>query len=150
MNTTTSPEPQNDASAANVQYPEGFARITRNGETDTYLIQNMNLPGGYRTSFAFDLDDFHPEKNVGHPLVLHKDDVVEHLGAVMEYMAPASPFWELVVPVVRAIPRDCGLLPTVRAVERLRCLKETPSETLIQETIAQVLADYYCRRAKLS
>lgn len=109
----------------------------------------MNLPGGYRTSLAFDLDDFHPEKNVGHPLVLQKGDVVELLGEVLKYLAPASPNWELIVPITRALPRDCGLLPTVRAVEQLRHLKETPSATLIQKTAAQVLADYYCRRAKL-
>jgi hypothetical protein len=149
MNTTTSPEPQNDASATNVQYPEGFARVTRDGDTDIYLIQNINLPGGYGVSFAFDLDDFHPEKNVGNPLVLQKGDVVELMGAVLTYLAPASPHWELIVPVVKALPRDCGLLPTVRAVEQLRCLKEAPSATLIQETTAPVLADYYCRRAKL-
>lgn len=149
MNTTTSPDLQNDVSTINVQYPEGFARITRDGEADIYLIQNMNLPGGYGVSFAFDLDDFDPGKNVGNPLVLQKSDVVEHLGVVLEYLAPASPFWELIVPIVRAIPMDCGLLPTVRAVEQLRCLNETPSAALIQETIAQVLTDYYCRRAKL-
>ncbi len=109
----------------------------------------MDLPGGYGVSIAFDLDDFDINKNVGNPLVIQKDDVVEYLGAVLEYMAPASPWWDLSVPVVRTIPRTCGLLPAVRAVERLRCLKETPSATLIQETVAAVLADYYCRRAKL-
>ncbi len=149
LKTTTCTEPPNDDLAANVQYPEGFARVTRYGEADIYLIQNMNPSGGYAVSYAFDLDDFDPGKNVGNPLMLQKCDVVEHLGAVMEYMAPASPLWELIAPIVRAIPRDCGLLPVVRAVEQLRHLKETPSAMLIQETIAQVLADYYCRRAKL-
>jgi hypothetical protein len=139
-----------DAPIQSLQFAEGFARITRDGETDIYLIQNMNLPGGYGTSLAFDLDDFHPEKNVGHPLVLQKGDVVELLGEVLKYLAPASPNWDLIVPITRALPRDCGLLPTVRAVEQLRCLIEAPSATLIQETAAQVLADYYCRRAKLS
>jgi hypothetical protein len=150
MNATTSPDPQSDASATNVQYPEGFARVTRDGETDIYLVQNINMPGGYCSSLAFDLDDFDISKNVGNPLVLQEGDVVEHMGAVLTYLAPASPFWELIVPVVKTIPRDCGLLPAVRAVERLRCLKEAPSETQIQETIAQVLADYYCRRLKLA
>lgn len=149
MNTTTSPVPEHNVNGSYIQHPEGFARVTRDGETDIYLIQNMNLPGGYCSSIAFDLDDFDINKNVGNPLVLQEGDVVEHLGAVLEYMAPKSPWWELMVPIVRTIPRNCGLLPAVRAVERLRYLKEAPSGTLIQETIAQVLADYYCRRAKL-
>ena len=150
MNNTTNPELLGDATASNVQYIEGFARITRDGKTDIYLIQNMNLPGGYGVSLAFDLDDFDPGKNVGNPLVLQKGDTVKHLGAVMEYMAPASSLWELVVSVTRNIPRSCGLLPTVRAVERLRFLSEVPTAEFIEQTVALVLADYYCRRAMLS
>jgi hypothetical protein len=149
MDVTTDSTQDGDACVSNVQYPEGFARITRGTETNIYLIQNMNLPGDYGVSFAFDLDDFDSKKNVGHPLVLQTGDAVEHLGAVMQYMAPASALWEIVVPVVREIPRNCGLLPAVRAVEHLRHLSEELTTELIQQTVALVLTDYYCRRAKL-
>lgn len=141
--------PDADASVKNLKLAEGFARITRDGETDIYLVQNMCLPGGYGVSFAFDLDDFAADKNVGHPLVLQKGDVVEHLGAVMDYLAPVSPHWEIIVPVTRAIPRNCGLLPTVRAVEILGAMSAEPTSEDVEKVVDRVLDDYYRRRAML-
>jgi hypothetical protein len=110
----------------------------------------MNLPGGYSVSFAFDLDDFDADKNVGHPLVLQKGDVVEHLGTVMDYLAPVSPQWEIVVAVTRGVPRDCGLLPTVRAVERLQLIDGAPTAEDVKRITAEVVDDYHRRRAMLA
>lgn len=104
--------------------PEGFARVTRHGRSDIYLVQNHE---GFcwdgRISVAFYMDDFdpgHSDKHYGHPLYLHKADQIESLGSPDVYFAPASPDWDLKCSVVRLFPRSAGLLPVVRALENLK------------------------------
>lgn len=131
------------------QVAEGFARITRNGKTDVYLVQNLSLPTGYKASLAFDLDDFDDERSVGKPMVLTKDDQVEHLGKVADIFAEKAPIWGLVTTVKNSIPRDAGLLPAVRALCWLRERNTMPNMTETRNIIQRALDDYASRRAAL-
>ena len=74
--------------------PEGFARITRDGKSDIYVVQNQEYPGDYRVSLAFALDDFDPSdatKLYGEPLLLNALDVVEFLGQAQGPVVPRLP-----------------------------------------------------------
>ena len=51
---------------------EGFARVTREGVSEIYIVQNQEYPGDYKVSLAFALDDFDPSdatKLYGEPLI---------------------------------------------------------------------------------
>lgn len=115
---------------------EGFARITRDGKSDIYVVQNQEYPGDYRVSLAFALDDFDPSdatKLYGEPLLLNALDVVEFLGQAQDYF----------------VPKSAGLLPSVRAIEHLRTKGRQPTEQEIDDAVAYHVGDYQRRRALL-
>lgn len=71
--------------------PEGFARITRNGQTDIYLIKNRMPLGSYWLSVAYAMDDFEAEKAVGYTMFVRETDGIEHLSGIKEYFIPLKP-----------------------------------------------------------
>lgn len=131
---------------------EGFARITRDGKSDIYVVQNQEYPGDYRVSLAFALDDFDPSdatKLYGEPLLLNASDVVEFLGHPQDYFVPKAPLFHDCLTVVRKVPKSAGLLPSVRAIEHLRRQGRAPTEKEIDDAVAYHLGDYQRRRALL-
>jgi hypothetical protein len=133
--------------------PEGFARVTRNGRSDIYLVQNHE---GFcwdgRISVAFYLDDFDPDSNkeYGRPLYLNKSDQIENLGPPDVYFAPANPDWDLKCSLVRLFPRSAGLLPIVRACETLKRSGIALTNESICETATRAYLEYVGRRAALN
>lgn len=131
---------------------EGFARITRDGKSDIYVVQNQQYPGDYRVSLAFALDDFEPgnaNKLYGEPLILNKTDKVEFLGGYEDYFVPKAPLFHDCLTVVRKVPKSAGLLPSVRAIEHLRTKGRQPTEQEIDDAVAYHVGDYQRRRALL-
>ena len=131
---------------------EGFARITRDGKSDIYVVQNQEYPGDYRVSLAFALDDFDPSdatKLYGEPLLLNALDVVEFLGQAQDYFVPKEPLFHDCLTVVRKVPKSAGLLPSVRAIEHLRTKGRQPTEQEIDDAVAYHVGDYQRRRALL-
>lgn len=132
--------------------PAGFARITRRASTDIYLVQNQGYPGDHFVSLAFELDDFDTSnKTYGEPIVLMAHHGLEFLGARSDYFfTPKAPLWELPLELLRLAPKDCGLLPIVRAAEKLKTI---PPEKRVVQTLAvleECVADYRSRRAWLT
>lgn len=133
--------------------PEGFARVTRHGRSDIYLVQNHE---GFcwdgRISVAFYMDDFDPDsdKRYGDPLYLHKDDQIESLGPPLVYFAPANPDWEIKCSLVRLFPRSAGLLPIVRAFETLKRSGIALTDESICEAATSSYLEYVRRRANLN
>ncbi len=131
--------------------PDGFARITRRGSADIYIVQNQEYPDNHFVSLAFELDDFDASnKTYGEPLVLMAHHGLEFLGTHQDYFTPKAPLWELPLELARLAPKDCGLLPVVRAAERLKTM---PPEKRVVQTLAvleECIADYRIRRAKLA
>ena len=127
---------------------EGFALLARNGRTDVVLIQHVSYPGvsDAPSVLAFDLDDF-DQDSLPQPLVIGAEDSVEPLGSAKEYFRPKAPLWDTISAIVMAIPRQCGLLPTVRAVESLKKLGRPPTKGEIDNAVQVALADYQKRRA---
>ncbi len=130
--------------------PEGIARITRNGHTDIYLIRNQMPLGSYRVSLAYELDDFKEGQSCGHFLYLRESDAVEHLGGIKEYFISLKLTERWIADVVRQCDRSVGLLPIVRACEKLRNLKRPPTDEEIRQTAREALADYHTRRLMLN
>lgn len=132
---------------AGFHIPEGFARISRDGHTEIYLVQNRAPLGAYTLSVAFAMDDFGDDsKGVGHTLFIRQTDEIEHLGGVREYFEPISTIRPWKAAVVRLFDRSVGLLPIVRACEILRTLGRTPTVEEIQHAAQESLADYHMRR----
>ena len=133
--------------------PEGFARVTRHGRSDIYLVQNHE---GFcwdgRISVAFYMDDFDPDsdKRYGHPLYLNKSDQIESLGSPDLYFAPANPDWDLKCSLVRLFPRSAGLLPVVRAFETLKRSGLALTDESICEAGTNAYLDYVKRRSMLN
>lgn len=131
---------------------EGFARVTRDGKSDIYVIQNQEYPGDYRVSLAFAMDDFDPTdatKLYGEPLLLNSTDVVDFLGTPQDYFLPKAPLMEDSLTMVRMVPQTAGLLPVVRAIEHLRSKGAKPTPDEMEKTTQHYLADYQRRRALL-
>lgn len=131
---------------------EGFARITRGGIADIYIVQNQEYPGNYKVSLAFYMDDFEPNnayKIYGEPLVLREEDKIEFLGTAAEYFTPTAPFWLEGLLMVRMNPPDVGLLPTFRAIEQLKRKKVRATEQDQLKTISHFLEDYRLKRSLL-
>ena len=140
-------EPVEDFASA-----EGFARITRDGKSDIYVVQNQEYPGDYKVSLAFTLDDFEPgnvSKLYGEPLVLNALDRIEFLGNAQDYFIPQAPLWEDCLAVVGMNPNEIGLLPTVRAIEHLREKGKIATEQEIELAVKHYVSDYHTRRALL-
>jgi hypothetical protein len=133
--------------------PEGFARVTRNGRSDIYLVQNHE---GFcwdgRISVAFYMDDFDPDsdKRYGNPLYLRKDDQIESLGTPLAYFAPTATNWEIKQSLVRLFPRSAGLLPIVRAVEALKRSGCALTDESRCEAATSAYLDYLKRRSMLN
>ena len=71
--------------------PAGFARITRKGVTDVYLVQNQEYPGEHFVTLAFEMDDFDQSgKNYGEPLVVMAHHTVDFLGTRDDYFSPGT------------------------------------------------------------
>ena len=131
---------------------EGFARVTRNGKTDIYMVQNQEYPGEYKVSLAFAMDDFEPgntQKMYGEPLVLSSLDQIEYLGSALDYFVPKAPLWETCLDVVRRTPKSAGLLPVVRALEFLRSKGTKPTDAELNSAADHYLNDYRNRRGML-
>lgn len=133
--------------------PEGFARVSRQGRSDIYLVQNHE---GFcwdgRISVAFYMDDFDPDsdKRYGHPLYLNRSDQIESLGTPGIYFALTAPDWEIKQSLVRLFPRSAGLLPIVRAVETLKRSGIALTKESICEAATFAYLDYLKRRSMLS
>jgi hypothetical protein len=133
--------------------PEGFARVTRHGRSDIYLVQNHE---GFcwdgRISVAFYMDDFDPDsdKRYGHPLYLNMSDQIESLGPPDIYFAPANKDWNLKCSLVRLFPRSAGLLPIVRAFEALKRSGLALTDESICEAGTTAYLDYVKRRSMLN
>lgn len=148
----SSAEFQMDDTTADFLVPEGFARVTRNGVSDIYVVQNQEYPGDYKVSLAFPLDDFepnNPRKTYGEPLLLGADDEIHFLGTPQNYFLPKAPLWEQTILLVKRIPKELGLLPTVRVVEQLKMLERQPTKDEISAVVELSIADYHYRRAML-
>lgn len=131
---------------------EGFARVTRDGKTDIYVVQNQEYPGDYKVSLAFALDDFSPSdsnKTYGEPLILRSLDKIGYLGNAVDYFIPCAPLWETTFEVVRRTPESVGLLPAIRALEFLRSKGKKPTSTELTSATDYYLSDYHNRRALL-
>jgi hypothetical protein len=134
---------------AGFQLKEGFARITRQGKTDVYLIQNREPLGNYALSIAFELDDFEEGKDPGKTFIVRANDTVQYLGPVKEYFAPQKPIGDAMMSIIRAFPRSVGLLPAVRAVESLKAKNRIPTPEEVEQAVKVALNDYHNRRAQL-
>lgn len=131
---------------------EGFARVTRDGKTDIYVVQNQKYPGGHKVSLAFTLDDFEPgnaNKLYGEPLILHPADKIDFLGTTADYLVPKAPLWETCFEAIRRTPESAGMLPVVRALELLRSKGQKPSAADVASAVQNCVADYHNRRALL-
>ena len=130
--------------------PEGFACITRGKFSEIYLVQNEEYPG-YKVSLAFELDDFDRADRLSEePRILSEEDDVEFLGMPDDYFTPKAPLWGLPLELVRMSSRECGLLPIVRAAEKLKTM---PPEERVVQTLAVLetsIADYHRRRARVA
>ena len=126
--------------------PEGFVRITRGNHTDIYLVRNQEL-FYLKVSEAFELDDSGlADRSSGRPFTLNDGEDVEFLGTPEDYFIPKAPLWNLLPELVRIAPKNCGMLPLVRAGEQLMLL---PAEDRAAQTTAVLgasLADYRRRR----
>lgn len=132
---------------------EGFARVTRSGVRDIYIIQNQEYPGDYKVSLAFYMDDFEPGndyKIFGQPLILCEDDQIEFLGRAEEYFIPCAPLWIDRLLMVRMNPIEVGLLPTIRAIEHLHMKGVQPDEQEMLKVVKYYRDDYHHRRLVLS
>jgi hypothetical protein len=134
--------------------PEGFARVSRHGRSDIYLVQNHE---GFcwdgRISVAFYMDDFDPDrsdKRYGHPLYLRSEDQIESLGTPGIYFAPTTPDWEIKRSLVPLFPRSAGLLPIVRAVESLKRSGVALTDESLCEVATSAYLDYVKRRSILN
>lgn len=130
-------------------HAEGFSRITRNGKSDIYLVLNAEYPGVGSASLAYELDDFDISRPMCDPLILNSDDKVEPLGAVVEYFKPKAPLWDVMMQVTRMIPKDYGLLPTIRVVEALKKAGRAPTLSELENAVQDAIFDYKNRRAQL-
>lgn len=131
---------------------EGFARITRDGQSDIYVVQNQEYPGDHRFSLAFALDDFDPTdatKIYGEPLILNATDDVAFLGRAEDYFLPRAPLWEDNLAVVRMVSKEAGLLPAIRAIEHLCAKGVRPTAEELRSSVDYHVADYHRRRALL-
>jgi hypothetical protein len=132
---------------------EGFARVTRNGRSDIYLVQNHE---GFcwdgRISVAFYMDDFDPDtdKHYGQPLYLRKDDQIESLGTPGVYFSQIDPNWAIKGSLVSLFPRSAGLLPIVRAFETLKKSGMALTDESICEVATCSYLDYVKRRSILN
>ena len=138
-----------DDSLPGVQVPEGFIRLTRAGKTDIYLVQNHEPLGSFKMSSAYELDDFEPGKKYGMPLIVKDTDLVQHLGTVTEYFTPQGPMGDSVISVIQVFPKNVGMLPLIRTIEKLRSLKRRPTKEEMEQAIEYSLNDYHRRRAML-
>lgn len=141
-----------DAVAEDFVSQEGFARVTRDGKSDIYVIQNQEYPGDYKVSLAFALDDFDPTdatKLYGEPIILNATDTVEFLGSAQDYFVPKAPLMEDALAMVRMVPQSAGLLPVIRAIEHLRAKGAKPTPEEMAKVSQYYLADYQRRRALL-
>jgi hypothetical protein len=126
---------------------EGFARITCNGHTDVYLVLNRVPLGAYTLSVAYAMDDFADDMNgVGHTFFVKETDEIEHLGGARDYFAPISTVEPWKAAVVRLFEQSIGLLPIVRACEKLRTFGRAPTVEEIRQAAQESLADYQVRR----
>lgn len=131
---------------------EGFARITRNGKSDIYVVQNQEYPGDYNVSLAFSLDDFDPTdatKVYGEPLILNATDHIAFLGCAEDYFVPQAPLWEDNLAIVRLVPKEMGLLPAIRSIEHLRAKGGRPTAEELHKTVEYYITEYENRRALL-
>ena len=131
---------------------EGFARITRAGITDIYIVQNQEYPGDYKVSLAFYMDDFEPgdtSKKYGEPLVLGQNERIQFLGSAKEYFVSKEPGCEERLQMVRLIPKSAGLLPAVRAIEHLHQDGVKPTQDARIRVARHYLDEYYRRRLLL-
>lgn len=142
-----------DADWNTLPHADVFARVTRDGATDVYLVQNhVGFCWDGRISIAFYMDDFnrdYPKESYGAPMYLRQTDLIECLGEPRDYFSPSSNKWDVKGAILRSLPRSAGLLPAVRAYETLvRSGVEFTDETIGRETTAAYL-DYVKRRSKL-
>lgn len=56
--------------------PEGFARVTRDGKTGTYVVLNQEPLGSYILSVAYEMDDFAKGRDCGDMLYLVETDAI--------------------------------------------------------------------------
>ena len=100
-----------------------------------------------KVSEAFELDDSGlADRSSGRPFTLNDGEDVEFLGTPEDYFIPKAPLWNLLPELVRIAPKNCGMLPLVRAAEQLKLL---PAEDRAAQTTAILgasLADYRRRR----
>lgn len=133
---------------------DAFARVTRDGVADFYLVQNhVVFCWDSRFSIGFYMDDFNrkfPKDCYGVPVYLRETDLIECLGEPREYFSTLSTSWEIKSSILRFIPEPAGLLPAVRAYEALvRSGIELNDETICSAA-TNAYWDYAKRRSKLN
>jgi hypothetical protein len=93
------------------------------------------------------MDDFGDEMNgVGLTFFVKETDEIEHLGDAHDYFSPISTVEPWKAAVVRLFEQSIGLLPIVRACEKLRTFGRAPSVDEIRQAAQELLADYHVRR----
>ena len=130
--------------------PAGFARITRKGVTDVYLVQNQEYPGDHFVTLAFELDDFDQSgKSYGEPLVVMAHHAVDFLGTRDDYFQPGTEKGDIALALLKTFPKETGLLPVVRAVESITATSQPDTEQVAQ-LVQWAKDDYHRRRADLT
>jgi hypothetical protein len=131
-----------------------FARVTRDGVTDFYLVQNhVVFCWDGRISIGFYMDDFNrkfPKDCYGVPVYLRKTDLIECLGEPGEYFSTLSTSWEVKNSILSFIPKTAGLLPAVRAYETLVISGIKLTDEAICSAATSAYWDYAKRRSKLN
>lgn len=130
--------------------PAGFARITRKGVTDVYLVQNQEYPGEHFVTLAFEMDDFDQSgKNYGEPLVVMAHHTVDFLGTRDDYFSPGTEKGDIALALLKTFPQEVGLLPVVRAVESITTAAQ-PNTEHVAKLVQWAKEDYHRRRAELT
>lgn len=131
-----------------------FARVTRDGATDFYFVQNhVVFYSDIKFSVAFYMDDFvrnYPKGSYGIPLYLRETDHIQCLGEPKDYFSPESNRWDVKNEILRYVPRSAGLLPAVRAYEALVKSGAEITDESICSAATRAYWDYLRRRSKLN
>ena len=140
------PNPSNPNNLPGFHVPEGFGRVTRDGKTEIFVVLNKEPLGSYILSVAYEMDDFAEGRDCGDMLYLEEADAIEHLGGIQEYLNPTNPVEKWRYALLREFPRTIGLLPIVRACEKLQLIGRSPTAEDVQTAVREGVAVYYTRR----
>lgn len=128
--------------------PEGLARVERDAAVFIGVLKHVAV-GSRTLAVLFELDDYSLGQSLGMPLLLMAGDHIDSLGSTDQYFSDTHRDWDLMVAVKERIPDEVGLLPVVRAVERLKVMAGHTQDD-VRTTCAEALRYYTERRMRAS